>query len=55
MQKGSWDGDLFYKNIIKKLIYIQGSKSIAADVFSIYNIVDANNPIKPNDMHKCTQ
>ena len=30
-----------------ELIYIQGSKNIAADVLSRLDIVDTNNPIKP--------
>ena len=31
-----------------ELIYIQGSKNIAADVLSRLDMVDANYPIKPN-------
>ena len=32
----------------QELIYIQGSKNIAADVLSRLDIVDPNYPIKPN-------
>ena len=31
-----------------ELIYVQGSKNIAADVLNRLDIVDANNIIKPN-------
>ena len=31
-----------------ELTYIQGSKNIVADALSIFDIVDTNNPIKPN-------
>ena len=31
-----------------ELIYIQGSKNIAADTLSRSDILDINNPIKPN-------
>ena len=39
---------LFLEEYNPELIYIQGSKIVAADALSRLDIVDTNNPIKPN-------
>ena len=38
----------FLEEYNSELIYIRGSKNIAADALSRLDIVDTNNPIKPN-------
>ena len=39
--------EAFLKEYNPELIYIQGSKNIAADAISRLDIVDTNNQIKP--------